>query len=86
MPGHFIDKSKWDDVKPPFSFVRVDNPEFRDTHREMMKKWLVARCGGWIYFDDVDTFVFERPGDAMMFRIWVESEPFQSDGSIDDPA
>lgn len=82
MPAKFLTEEEWEAIEPPFTHVTVDNADHRDVHRSMMKKWIASRCGGWVYYNEDKVFVFERNGDAMMFSIWVKSEPFAEDGTI----
>mgnify|MGYP001480297786 CR=1 FL=1 len=81
-----LTNEQWAEVKPPFWYIRVEGEGWTTIHREMICKWIEAHCGGWFYYDGAKTYVFERSGDYMMFRIWIKGDPFAaSEGEIGVP-
>jgi len=76
---------EWRAIKPPFVYMRVKNSSWQSVHRQMIVKWLEEHCGaGFVYWDKIDTYVFGSPGDKLMFKMWIKSDPFsEDDGEIE---
>lgn len=75
--ARFLSEEAWMATKPPFTYLRLNGITKDDgaVYPEMMKKWIIANCSGWVYVDG-STYVFENRSDMMLFSVWIKSDPF----------
>ena len=79
-----LTREQWIETKAPFCYVRLDNKAWTQVQKEIVIKWIESHCGGWFYWDEGDTYVFEKSGDRILFVLWVKSDPFDQDmGDVD---
>jgi len=80
-----ITREEFIKAAPPLYFIRVENFKFSPVQIDLIAHWINAHCGGWVYYDQHKTYVFERLGDRLMFKIWISGDPFANpEGEILD--
>lgn len=75
-----IDHAEWTKVKAPFYWIKVSNIGdfvWSNTERSMVTKWLDEHSIGWVYYDQHETYIFEKETDRITFKLWAMDNPFK---------
>lgn len=75
--------AQWQEMKPPFSYMRVKCKEWTKTHFEIIDKLLYSRTSGWWYSSQESNgerlYIFEHSADMVAFKILLTADPFAED-------
>ncbi len=78
-----IEHAEWVRKAAPFYWIKVSNigseRKWSATERHMVTKWLDEHSGGWVYWDQNETYIFEKDVDRIAFKLWAVDDPFKGD-------